>query len=155
MQKNLNDKPKTGLYRNVYGDTINVNKYGLFYAFATLKEVCPKGWHIPSNEEWRQLELNCGIAADQQPVNGWHGDDLSDFLPGHQSGFNLLWSGEGKSTTTQYLGERAYFWATKEEESNNIYRRMFIKDHNRLLVGNQGIAFNLSVRCIKDDDGKQ
>jgi uncharacterized protein (TIGR02145 family) len=152
MSQNLNYKSKAGLYYYPdAADTTNSKKEGLFYSFEALKYVCPKGWHIPSNAEWNELETSYGITADRQPKNGWHGDDVSDFLVGGASGFDLLWAGERKGSRMMYINERAYFWTTKEEESSDIYRRMFMKDHNRLLVGNQGIAFNLSVRCVKND----
>jgi uncharacterized protein (TIGR02145 family) len=151
MAQNLNYHTRDGHSYYPDADTTNANKYGMFYDYVTLKDICPKGWHIPSNEEWKQLEISGGIPADQLPPNGWHGDDISDFITGGATGFNVLYAGERKGSHTVYLNERAYFWTTWDEDHSYIFRRIFMKDHNRILAGTQGTAFALSVRCVKDE----
>lgn len=154
MAQNLNYNTKDGHSHYPDADTTNAKKYGMFYDYSSLKTICPKGWHIPSNLEWRELEKNSGIPEDQLPMTGWHGDDLSDLITGGATGFNALFAGIFKGNKSTYVNERAYFWTTKEEEDDYIFRRIFIKNHNRILAGNQGIAFCLSVRCVKDEDVK-
>ena len=44
----------------------NAKKYGYLYNFQTAKEACPVGWHVPSAEEWKKLELFIGINEVQQ-----------------------------------------------------------------------------------------
>ena len=36
-------------------------KYGLLYNYETAKIACPKGWHLPSDDEWKELELFLGM----------------------------------------------------------------------------------------------
>ena len=33
----------------------NVRKYGYIYDWETAKNVCPDGWHLPSDKEWFEL----------------------------------------------------------------------------------------------------
>jgi len=36
-------------------DENNCKKYGRLYDWETAMNACPKGWHLPSNEEWQEL----------------------------------------------------------------------------------------------------
>jgi uncharacterized protein (TIGR02145 family) len=38
----------------------NVAIYGYLYNWETAKNVCPTGWHLPSDEEWTTLITNTG-----------------------------------------------------------------------------------------------
>jgi len=154
MAENLNYHTRDGHSYYPDSDTTNANKYGMLYDFVTLKNVCPSGWHIPSNEEWNKLEISGGIPADQLKPTGWHGDDISDFIPGGTTGFDVLYTGERKGSRTIYLNERAYFWTTWDEDHSYIFRRIFMKDYNRIMVATQGTGFALSVRCVKDESVK-
>lgn len=151
MAQNLNFKSEVGCSYHVDNDSTNANKYGMYYDFAALQDVCPKGWHVPSDKEWQQLEISAGIPADQVGKDGWEGDDISAFLPGGSTGFNVLLAGKHTNSRVTFFNERAYFWAAREKDNPNyIYRRIFIKSYNKLMRGNQGIAFSLSLRCVKD-----
>ena len=39
---------------------VNCEKYGRLYTWEVAKEACPKGWHLPSDEEWREMAENAG-----------------------------------------------------------------------------------------------
>jgi uncharacterized protein (TIGR02145 family) len=124
--------------------------------------VCPAGWHLPSDEEWKKLEIYLGMsagAADATSIRddgsvgrklkaatGWsqsgNGDNSSGFtaLPGgirYYNGGNL------------YLGLFGYFHTatTFQESSENLSRNM--------KSGSDGVvrdidkpAGGFSVRCI-------
>lgn len=38
--------------------------YGCLYDYQAAKELAPEGWHLPSDEEWIQLELLAGVSED-------------------------------------------------------------------------------------------
>ncbi|MDR0516273.1 MAG: hypothetical protein LBH25_04440 [Fibromonadaceae bacterium] len=53
MAENLNYNTEgSKCYEN---EPANCEKYGRLYNWETAKEVCPSGWHLPSNEEWDKL----------------------------------------------------------------------------------------------------
>jgi len=53
MAENLNyDAPGSKCYNN---NPANAEKYGRLYDWETAKKVCPAGWHLPSNDEWKVL----------------------------------------------------------------------------------------------------
>ena len=37
--------------------------------------VCPSGWHLPSDAEWKQLEMYLGMTRQQADEYGWRGTD--------------------------------------------------------------------------------
>jgi uncharacterized protein (TIGR02145 family) len=43
--------------------------YGRLYDWETAMKVSPKGWHLPSDDEWKQLELFLGM--DSSEIHSW------------------------------------------------------------------------------------
>ncbi len=54
MAENLAFKTESGCWA-YDNDESNVAKYGRFYNWETSKKVCPAGWHLPSDKEWKTL----------------------------------------------------------------------------------------------------
>jgi len=54
MAENLAFKTNHGCwaYQNDYA---NVKRYGYLYNWFTAKEICPKGWRLPSSSDWGEL----------------------------------------------------------------------------------------------------
>jgi uncharacterized protein (TIGR02145 family) len=53
MAENLNYEAEGS---KCYNDSISYcNKYGRLYDWNTAMKACPKGWHLPSKEEWDKL----------------------------------------------------------------------------------------------------
>ena len=54
MAENLAYKAEVGCY--AYDDNEKkVDVYGYLYNWKTAIQVCPDGWHLPNNEEWKEL----------------------------------------------------------------------------------------------------
>lgn len=87
--------------------------YGRLYDWATMmagssftdadssmvQGICPEGWHIPSDSEWKELEMELGISPSDTNGAAWRGSDqgvqlksTSDWsdnsLNSNSSGFN-------------------------------------------------------------------
>ena len=58
MAENLNYW--TGSSECYDNNSKNCDQYGRLYDFKTALKVCPAGWHLPSEEEWRSLEKFIG-----------------------------------------------------------------------------------------------
>jgi len=73
-----------------YGDNnSNCEKYGRLYDWNTAMTVCPKGWRLPSREEWGNLAAAAGgVSKALKSTSGWVGNSngTDDFgfsaLPG-------------------------------------------------------------------------
>ena len=42
--------------------------------------VCPSGWHLPSDAEWKQLEIHLEMTSTQANLENWRGTDQGDQL---------------------------------------------------------------------------
>jgi len=49
------------------------SKNGALYNWYTVKtgKLCPTGWHMPSDEEWKQLEMALGMTKEEADI--WAG----------------------------------------------------------------------------------
>src|SRR3989304_9486505 len=52
MAANLTYKLSNGNYWAYDNDNVTVETYGYLYDWQTALNVCPAGWHLPTDEEW-------------------------------------------------------------------------------------------------------
>ena len=125
---------------------------------------CPDDWHLPSDEEWQQLELY--LEMDQVTVDSFNfrgsiGGKLKEVGLLHweepnldatnESGFTAIGSGSRSSEGTyNSLKQLAGYWTTAGTETTFLPRTVH---YNMLQIrriyhpGNYGF----SIRCIRDD----
>ena len=76
-------------------DPKNGEKYGRLYTWDAAKKVCPPGWHLPTDEEWKALANYFGGYYDW-PKRKAFGDPLKSYkqlIKGGKSGFDALLGG--------------------------------------------------------------
>ncbi len=150
----------------------NYIKYGVLYNWLAAQTVCPKDWHLPSDEEWKVLESYLGMEKTQlnnryfrpqgnlglnlKSKEGWNekgnGIDKYGFsvLPG---GYRSQGDINNKKKSGGYvsLGKDGYFWSsTKYKEEKGAYRRhfgMLSKGIDRFPAMQ---LLGYCVRCIKN-----
>jgi len=49
----------------------NCNKYGRLYNWHEAMEACPKGWHLPSADEWHSLRIFTDGSKNLKTKSGW------------------------------------------------------------------------------------
>jgi uncharacterized protein (TIGR02145 family) len=57
----------TGAFCNSDNNEANVALYGRLYnwfAMSDNRKISPQGWHIPSDEDWKQLEMYLGMSRE-------------------------------------------------------------------------------------------
>jgi uncharacterized protein (TIGR02145 family) len=149
-------------YKPLYGAIYN------WYAVNT-GNLCPTGWHVPSDEEYQTLELFLGMAPGTNPgqVGAWEdrGTDQgtqmknttgwSTGLPNlngtNTSGFSALPGGYrfGVDGSFQSLGQVSYWWASDQVDATTaFYRRL---DGTLTTVYRMGVLKSAGkyIRCIK------
>ncbi|MCM1440538.1 MAG: fibrobacter succinogenes major paralogous domain-containing protein, partial [Roseburia sp.] len=114
------------------------------------KGICPVGWHVPSDLEWRQLEMAYGMTSGQaNGNNAWRGYNQGTRLKsGGNSGFNATLSG---FNATSYVGSRGYYWTSTPNGSSYAYYRYFLNSNAtiyRYYIDKNTYA---SLRCIKNE----
>ena len=161
----------SGSDRNIAITSENYRTYGCLYDWNTAlsndygngKDICPPGWHLPDDSEWKTLEVGLGmdpIELDSVSwrLSGYVGVKLkfdsgwdSDGGGSNSSSFSALPAGN-RSTAGSFLGLYgfAHFWTADESDDNNAWRRYLY--YNREGVGRftDLKKSGLSVRCVKD-----
>ncbi len=133
--------------------------------------VCPDGWHVPSNANFKELELYLGMDVAEVDNTSWRGTDEGDQLKSTEddwchilddesdpqcgeSGFNLRAAGLSSRTGGWgRIGERGLLW-TSSQDNNNIHATRRRLDHDEGGVNLQiGLAKEngLNVRCIRSN----
>ncbi|MFH0843369.1 MAG: FISUMP domain-containing protein [Bacteroidota bacterium] len=60
--------------------TSNYEQYGVLYNWTAAKTACPDGWHLPTDDEWKELEITLGISSSQASLRGYQGTDEGNKL---------------------------------------------------------------------------
>jgi len=129
----------------------NCQKYGRLYDWETAKSACPKGWHLPSDEEWQILVDFAGGSSEAGTIlkasSGWaeNGNGTDAF------GFSALPGGDGYSVGFFYgVGEYGYWWSATEYDASNAYGRYMVYSHADVRRVYYGKSLYSSVRCAQD-----
>ncbi len=148
MAQNLDYKVKKSWCYNKKKS--NCTKYGRLYSWDMAQEVCPTGWHLPSEREFMELLTTIG------PSNNSRSKSLrsSDWAKGSDEfGFSAVPAGHRFEDGNFYgLGDDSYWWSSTE---NSNYRASSL----RLAEGDVGLDHGfkgdaLSIRCVRDYEKK-
>ncbi|GBU20859.1 hypothetical protein R80B4_00746 [Fibrobacteres bacterium R8-0-B4] len=149
MAENLNiNRGNSWCYDN---NNSNCDKYGRLYDWNTAKTACPKGYHLPSRQEWRSLVDYAGgdkkAGKKLKARSGWNSNDngKDDF------GFSALPGGYRTSDGSFYsAGSYGLWWTAAENGGDLAYGRGMNNGNDRVGEndGSKGLA--LSVRCVED-----
>ena len=151
---------KTGAYCYYDNDENNIETYGLlynWYAVADTRSIAPKGWHIPSYDEWIKLleylggEEVAGNILKEEGTEHW-------FCPNsntNESGFSALPGGNRHYYSGHYIytdiGILACFWtSTLHEYLSNCSKNIsLVCDKSEVSNSRAPWNYGYSVRCIK------
>jgi uncharacterized protein (TIGR02145 family) len=162
-------------------DEINVATNGrlyTWYAVTDTRNVCPTGWHVPTDAEWTTLFyylINNGygfggsgnlIAKSMAATSGWiaevfsnPGDPFKDQASNNSSGFNAFPSGArnpGPIGTNgprfAAFGQLVEMWSSTEYTSDPTYSWIirFSSGSGNTYSGIRLKNMGLSVRCLLD-----
>ena len=167
-------KLTTGAYCYYDNNSANAETYGALYNWYAVngdidgngtkdKEIAPAGWRVPTDDDWKALEMHLGM--DQLTVNadGWRGTDEGTKLKSTSG-----WSNNGNGTDEvrfaglpggcrdflngyfDFIEMYAYFWSASEGSTSEAWRRDLC--YSRVDVGRYGSVKKdgFSVRCVKD-----
>ncbi|MDO6569223.1 fibrobacter succinogenes major paralogous domain-containing protein [Alteromonas sp. 1_MG-2023] len=85
-------------------DENNLPKYGRLYDWNDVtdeRNICPSGWRVASDDDWKTLESAIGIAESELDKEGWRGEnDIAITLKAEQP--NTLFKRFDQSKVNQY-----------------------------------------------------
>lgn len=127
--------------------------YGKLYNWYAVQSgnLCPAGWHIPTEADWQQLEtyLNTQQGGKIKSTSGW---DSPNTGATNSSGFTAVASGYRSYLSSQFYGlnQSTGFWASTQAGSNTAYSRGVSYDSEWLTNLQVNKRQGYSCRCIKD-----
>ncbi len=152
--------------------------YGALYTWAaamnrstsktkSIQGACPTGWHLPSDSEWKELEMYLGMSQTEADNIGWRGTNEGTKLAGNAelwnngdlknnaefgtSGFTAL-----PGNSRHYLGEffgigtAALWWSSTEHSSRNAMSRYIYGILSSIYRPASDKKNGFSIRCLKD-----
>ena len=139
-----NNDPSNGKY---YGKLYN------WYAVSDPRGLAPKGWHVPSNDEWTILSNFLGgesvAGTKMKSQKGWHNNGNGS----NSNGFTAIPGGNrffsnGNFIGIGYIGE---WWSSSVFNSIYVWIRNLYFAYAHLASGACSCKnYGLSVRCLRD-----
>ena len=135
MAENLNYETSDGSW---FYDSIpyNASTYGRLYNWETANNACPSGWHLPSDDEWKQLEMTIGMSQSDADDINWRGTDEGTKLKAvsgwsrngngtDEYGFTALPGGYlSSSNDFRFKNNVASFWSSTTSIKYAIFREL-------------------------------
>lgn len=157
------------VYCHVYGGLYEWNEAMAYDSLEGGRGICPEGWHLPTDEEWKEL---CGMADHRygpgDPIwdtTGWRGFDAAGGL---KSNGNILWRdpnlgaddrlcfsalpGAYRYRMGQFFGHRTEtaFWTSASVSETQAIMNYFSFEDPGIYRGYWNKRFGFSVRCVQD-----
>ncbi|MFC2101160.1 fibrobacter succinogenes major paralogous domain-containing protein [Bacteroidota bacterium] len=153
MAENLNYYVDNGSW--AYDNNLSSTSiYGRLYDWQTACNVCPDGWHLPSDAEWATLtdylggENIAGGEMKETSTNHWQSPNTG---ANNNSGFAVLPGGNRNNYGIFVnMGYYTYFWSSTESYSDYAWTRLLYYNNIDVYHSYDLKALGFSVRCIKD-----
>jgi uncharacterized protein (TIGR02145 family) len=139
-----------------------------WYAVNDVRNIAPKGWHVPTDAEWKQLEMYLGMSQAQADDEGWRGTDEGNKLKEtgathwngsnegatNETGFSAVPAGRrGSELGLEYVyGFMVFstcFWTSTEIVGNFAWSRYLHHNDPGVRRVRYCKPIGCSVRCVK------
>ncbi|MFN5386711.1 MAG: fibrobacter succinogenes major paralogous domain-containing protein, partial [Bacteroidota bacterium] len=140
----LND---SATYACPYGRLYN------WYAASDVRNLCPTGWHVPSDAEWTTLTTFLGgnVAGGKMKSTGTQYWISPNAAADNSSGFSGLPGGLRDSNGPfDYVGNYGYWWSSTEDSANFAWTRSLNDFSGNAYRDYNGKTDGFSVRCLRD-----
>jgi len=171
----------TGAYQSYNDNPEDFKTYGYLYNWFAVngeidgdgqkdKEIAPEGWHVPSDDEWKQLEMYLGMSQAQADISGYRGTNEGSKLAGQEAlwyaglltsnvdfgktGLDILpagqISGSGSNGSPEYRWSYASLWTSTEKDNMGAYYRRISNTETGTFRDETDKILGFSIRCVKD-----
>lgn len=136
------------IYDNPYGKLYN------WYAVTDPRNVCPVGWHVPTDAEWSILSAYLGgqgVAGDEMRSVGYNYWAFPNTGATNQSGFSGLPGGYRNSLGSfGLLLSRGYWWSATALTPSAALGRDLLGSNPNFFQNTDSKTCGYSVRCLMD-----
>ena len=159
----------TGAYCNYYNSSLNSINYGSLYNWYAVKDsrkIAPQDWRVPTDEEWKELEMFLGMSQTDADAEGWRGVEEGGKLK--ETG-TLYWYAPNTGATNEtgfsarasgyrdidgfflHQGRRAGFWTSSQYMDTTAWSRYLYHDNSAILRQFELKQNGFSIRCIRGE----
>lgn len=128
--------------------------YGYLYDYEQALEVCPEGWHLPSQAEWEALYEYLGgedFAGGKMKEAGTAHWAEPNTGATNSSGFTALPGGTRYGASSHMdIGTGANFWSSTNDDGTWAYYVQLYHDEERVQNNTYHQYYGFSVRCLQD-----
>lgn len=139
---------------------------GALYNFNTVNtgKLCPAGWSVPSDGEWKTLEMYLGISQTEADMINWRGEGTSTLLKAVEGwyvlngiqdmyGFKAMPTGSrhGVSGGFEDYNAGASWWSSTSYDDTSAWFRSIVVGESTIYRGNVINQSGFSVRCLKNN----
>jgi uncharacterized protein (TIGR02145 family) len=129
------------------------------------RNIAPEGWHVPTDEDWKQPEIYIGMSQADADATGWRGTDEGGKLKEagtthwqgpntgatNESGFTALPGGyRNHDGYFDVMGDYAFYWSSTEGSSYYAWFRSLYCYISQVYRDYYDKRNGFSVRCVKD-----
>jgi len=168
MAENLNYDPPTSRDWCVNNDPANCDTYGRLYSWETALNGCPAGWHLPSDNEWKTLEIYLGMSLEDANSQDTRGTDEGGKMKAEGLTY---WDSPNTGATNEscftglpgayrldygdygnfgVIGQSSTWWTSTDEASEGPWYRGLGHFHSTIGRASNSAESGFSVRCLKD-----
>lgn len=135
--------------------------YGFLYTWDAARIACPEGWQLPSDDDWKALEIFLGMEPSEADSTGWRSSGGVGIKIKKPNGWNdggggtnqaqmFVLPGGFRETDGSFLfeGDLANFWTATAGEVSNPWGRALIYYSAGIYRWKYPRKTGFSVRCI-------
>ncbi len=171
LAENLNYDVGNGSYC-YENNSANCAIYGKLYTWEAAKAACPTGWHLPTDDEWKEMEMAIGMSqseADKEggqrgtnegtklkATTGWYdnGNGTDDFgfsgLPGGAGYPFYDYYGNYSGTSMFDITYVCFWWSATENSTSHVWYRGLVYNTTLITRYASRKEAEKSVRCVRD-----
>lgn len=152
----------------------NLLKYGRLYSWHDVtdaRKICPVGWRVPLDDDWKQLERTIGMSDKDLDKKGWRGDNniaislkeeapdtiFQKFDRSQVNKYKFFARPSGVKWKRWYITQGMYteFWTGTEASKKDAYNRTLAyawwnSHRGEIYRTTLSKDYMFAVRCIKE-----
>jgi uncharacterized protein (TIGR02145 family) len=153
------------------GDETKVNAYGRLYTWYAVNDsrnICPVGWHVASDDDWKKMEMYLGMSqTDANTSSDFRGTDEGSQIASRfiwtfgctilnsenfaKTEFNAIPAGyRHPDGTFGQLDQHTHWWTSTSSDVSSAWYRQLYYGYRTIPRGCMGKTVGYSVRCVKD-----
>lgn len=125
-------------------DSSNTETFGLLYDYETACKVCPSGWSLPTNQDWKEL-------IESNPANSYKDSEYWDNeINSNSTSFSARPAGFGNNEEHKnQFNSKSIFWSNTKEDEHFVWTSILEKGKDSIRMASQHPTYAFSIRCIK------